>query len=228
MKRFYREVAVEESGGGWRITLDGRAIKTAVGAPQIVPTRPLAEALAAEWAAQGDEIDPRGFAMRRPFGRERVGQRAGGDDLWHTPRGLDLTPVEGDAPAALTSLDRYVAVEALHSFGLRQRRTRNSGTTKNSINPTPMSTYPAAGVNPITSRRARMPRRIISAPVKRTATIEKLFGVKSFDKALEVQSEYAKSAYEGFVAEATKIGELYADFAKEAYKPFETALARAK
>ena len=64
MKRFYREVAVEESGGGWRITLDGRAIKTAVGAPQIVPTRPLAEALAAEWAAQGDEIDPRGFAMR--------------------------------------------------------------------------------------------------------------------------------------------------------------------
>jgi hypothetical protein len=61
-----------------------------------------------------------------------------------------------------------------------------------------------------------------------TATIEKLFGVKSFDKAFEVQSEYAKSAYEGFVAEATKIGELYADFAKEVYKPFETALARAK
>ena len=61
-----------------------------------------------------------------------------------------------------------------------------------------------------------------------SATLEKLFGVKSLDKAFEVQSEYAKSAYEGFVAEATKIGELYADFAKEAYKPFETALARAK
>lgn len=61
-----------------------------------------------------------------------------------------------------------------------------------------------------------------------TATLEKLFGVKSFDKALEVQTDYAKSAYEGFVAEATKLGELYADFTKEAYKPFETALARAK
>lgn len=61
-----------------------------------------------------------------------------------------------------------------------------------------------------------------------TATLEKLFGVKSFDKALEVQTDYAKSAYEGFVAEATKLGELYADFAKEAYKPFETTLARAK
>jgi hypothetical protein len=61
-----------------------------------------------------------------------------------------------------------------------------------------------------------------------TAALEQLFGVKSFDKALEVQSQYAKSAYEGFVAEATKLGELYADLAKEVYKPFETALARAK
>jgi hypothetical protein len=61
-----------------------------------------------------------------------------------------------------------------------------------------------------------------------TATVEKLFGVKSLDKAFEVQSDYAKSAYEGFVAEASKLGELYADFAKEAYKPFEAALARAK
>lgn len=61
-----------------------------------------------------------------------------------------------------------------------------------------------------------------------TATLEKLFGVKSFDKALELQSDYAKSAYEDFVAEATKLGELYTDFAKEAYKPFEAAFARAK
>jgi hypothetical protein len=61
-----------------------------------------------------------------------------------------------------------------------------------------------------------------------TAALEKLFGVKSFDKAIEVQTEFAKSAYEGFVAEATKIGELYADLAKETYKPFETMMAKAK
>ena len=61
-----------------------------------------------------------------------------------------------------------------------------------------------------------------------TAALEKLFGVKSFEKAIEVQTEYAKTAYEGFVAEATKLGELYADLAKEAYKPFETMLAKAK
>jgi phasin family protein len=51
--------------------------------------------------------------------------------------------------------------------------------------------------------------------------VEKLSGVKSFDKALEAQSEYAKTAYETFVAESQKIGELYSDLAKQAYKPFE-------
>jgi chaperone required for assembly of F1-ATPase len=64
MKRFYREVAVEKVEGGWRVTLDGRAIKTALGAPQIVPTRALAEALAAEWSQQGEEIDPHTFPRR--------------------------------------------------------------------------------------------------------------------------------------------------------------------
>jgi phasin family protein len=61
-----------------------------------------------------------------------------------------------------------------------------------------------------------------------TAALEKLFGVKSFDKAIELQTEFAKTAYEGFVAEATKISELYADLAKETYKPFETMMAKAK
>lgn len=61
-----------------------------------------------------------------------------------------------------------------------------------------------------------------------TAALEKLFGVKSYEKAIEVQTEYAKTAYEGFVSKASKIGELYADLAKESYKPFETMMAKAK
>ncbi len=61
-----------------------------------------------------------------------------------------------------------------------------------------------------------------------TAALEKLFGVKSFEKAIEVQTEYAKIAYEGFVAKASKIGELYADLAKETYKPFESMMTKAK
>jgi hypothetical protein len=59
-----------------------------------------------------------------------------------------------------------------------------------------------------------------------TVASEKLLGAKSLDKAFEVQSDYAKSCYEGFVAQSTKLGELYADLAKEAYKPFESQLGK--
>jgi hypothetical protein len=59
-----------------------------------------------------------------------------------------------------------------------------------------------------------------------TKVMEKLFGAKSLDKAIEIQADYAKTAYEGFVAQATKIGELYVDLAKESYKPFEAYMTK--
>jgi hypothetical protein len=59
-----------------------------------------------------------------------------------------------------------------------------------------------------------------------TAAFEKLIGARTFDRAFEVQSEYAKTAYEGFVAQTAKLGELYADVAKQAYKPFESYAAK--
>lgn len=61
-----------------------------------------------------------------------------------------------------------------------------------------------------------------------TALMEKLFGAKSFEKAIEVQTEYAKAAYEGLVAETNKLGEMYSALAKETYKPFESLIAKAK
>ena len=61
-----------------------------------------------------------------------------------------------------------------------------------------------------------------------SAYVEKLLGAKSLDNAIQIQSEYAKSAYEGFVAQATKIGELYAKLAKEVFKPIESAYAAAQ
>jgi hypothetical protein len=52
------------------------------------------------------------------------------------------------------------------------------------------------------------------------AFVEKLSGVRSLDKAIEVQTEFAKTAYETFVTESQKIGALYGDLAKQSYKPF--------
>ncbi len=57
---------------------------------------------------------------------------------------------------------------------------------------------------------------------------EKLAGVKSLDKAMEVQTEFAKSAYESFLAQTTKMGDLYASIAKNVYKPVEDAFAQAQ
>jgi hypothetical protein len=48
---------------------------------------------------------------------------------------------------------------------------------------------------------------------------EKLIGVKNVNEAVQLQSDFVKSAYEDFVAEATKIGSLYSDLAKEAFTP---------
>jgi phasin family protein len=59
------------------------------------------------------------------------------------------------------------------------------------------------------------------------AAWEKLIGAKSLEQAVEVQADYLKSAYEDFVAEATRLGELYVDLAKESYKPFDGAAGKA-
>lgn len=54
--------------------------------------------------------------------------------------------------------------------------------------------------------------------------LEKLFGVRSLDSAIQLQTEFTKSSVEGFVAQATKIGEIYRDMAKEAFRPVEAAM----
>ena len=56
--------------------------------------------------------------------------------------------------------------------------------------------------------------------------VEKLSGVRSLDKAFEAQTEYAKTAYETFVADSQKIAGLYGDIAKQAYKPLEGVVAK--
>ena len=56
--------------------------------------------------------------------------------------------------------------------------------------------------------------------------VEKLSAVRSLDKAIEVQTEFAKTAYETFVSESQKIGALYGDLAKQSYKPFGGFVAK--
>ena len=56
--------------------------------------------------------------------------------------------------------------------------------------------------------------------------VEKLMGVRSLDKAVVIQIEFARQAYETFVAESQKISGLYGELAKQAFKPLEGFVAK--
>jgi hypothetical protein len=61
-----------------------------------------------------------------------------------------------------------------------------------------------------------------------TATVEKLLSAKSVEQAVEIQTGYAKRAYDDYMHQVSKLGGLYAELAKEAYKPVEKALQSAR
>lgn len=56
-KRFYKDVAIAADGDQWRVTLDGRALKTPNGHALVLPTEALANVIADEWRAQVERID---------------------------------------------------------------------------------------------------------------------------------------------------------------------------
>ncbi len=63
MKKFYSEVAVAGASGTYSVVLDERILKTPGKADYSLPTRKLADAIAAEWRTQGDEIDPKSMPL---------------------------------------------------------------------------------------------------------------------------------------------------------------------
>ena len=64
-RRFWREVGVVPQGAGFALRLDGRALRTPAKAALIVPTRAMAEAMAEEWRAVGEAVDPRAMPVTR-------------------------------------------------------------------------------------------------------------------------------------------------------------------
>jgi hypothetical protein len=82
----------------------------------------------------------------------------------------------------------------------------------------------AASVKTIATAHAEYARKAFQDA---SEFISKLTSLKkSPDEAMKLQADYAKSAFETFVAESKKISELYTDFAKQAFLPFEGLIAR--
>jgi hypothetical protein len=59
-----------------------------------------------------------------------------------------------------------------------------------------------------------------------TRTFEQLVGAKSFEQAFEIQSQYAKRAFDAYVAQTAKLGQMYVDLARGAYNSVEQAVAK--
>jgi chaperone required for assembly of F1-ATPase len=64
-RRFYQQAAVEEAEGGFRVVLDGRPVRTPARRFLVAPSQALAQAIAAEWDAQGETIDPATMPLTR-------------------------------------------------------------------------------------------------------------------------------------------------------------------
>jgi phasin family protein len=59
-----------------------------------------------------------------------------------------------------------------------------------------------------------------------TRAWEQMIAAKSLERAMEIQSNYAKNAYDSWMAEMSKIGEVYSSTARDAYKPTEKAMEK--
>lgn len=110
-KRFYKQVTVDEQPDGFAIHLDGRSVRTPKKRSLIVPTRALAEAIAAEWAAQVDKIDP----ATMPLSKLAITTIDGVAENVEEVRGeivrfagSDLLCYRAEAPAALADLQAKV------------------------------------------------------------------------------------------------------------------------
>ena len=108
-KRFYGEAGVAEAEGGFRLALDGRLANTPARRPLTLPTRALAEAVAAEWGAQGDSIDPATMPLTRLANTALDGvadRRAEVEEDLGAYAGTDLVAYRAGEP------DRLVAAQA--------------------------------------------------------------------------------------------------------------------
>jgi phasin family protein len=59
-----------------------------------------------------------------------------------------------------------------------------------------------------------------------TRAFEQMIGAKSVEQAIEIQSQYAKKAYDTYISEMSKLGEMYVGLAKDAYRPVEAAFSK--
>src|SRR4051794_39789892 len=103
-RRFYTDASVVEQNGGFAVLLDGKPVHTPARQALSAPTRLLAEAIAAEWQAQPDVIDPARMPLTRLANTILDGVATAGEAVATDVTrylGSDMTPYRADTPDAL-------------------------------------------------------------------------------------------------------------------------------
>ena len=104
MKRFWAEAQIAEQDGGWTIELDGKPLRTPARTELLLPTVTLAKAIAEEWNAAGETVDPRTMPLtglaNAAIDRVRPDPEAFARDLAGYAQG-DLTCYRADSPRKL-------------------------------------------------------------------------------------------------------------------------------
>ncbi|MGR3463792.1 MAG: ATP12 family chaperone protein [Limimaricola soesokkakensis] len=105
-KRFWKEAGIAPAEGGWQVLLDSRPVRTPAKAALVLPTQALARAVAAEWQAQEERIDPRSMPVTRTSNSaiDKVAlQRAEVAEMLAAYGGSDLLCYRALGPAELVA-----------------------------------------------------------------------------------------------------------------------------
>lgn len=150
-KRFWKEAGIAPTDGGWQVLLDSRPVRTPAKAALVLPTQALARAVAAEWQAQEERIDPRSMPVTRTSNSaiDKVAlQRAEVAEMLAAYGGSDLLCYRALGPAEL------VARQAVEWDPLLDWARERYGAGLSTV----------SGVMPVTQDAAALER--LSAPVR--------------------------------------------------------------
>jgi chaperone required for assembly of F1-ATPase len=165
-KRFYKQAAVKEVDGGFAVGLDGKVPKTPGMKPVVVPNEAIAEALAKEWSAQGEFIDPQTMPFTRlvnsaveageetmPALRDEIVKYSGSDLMLYradTPEIL-VRRQEKHWDTALVTLARHFGVSFQPTVGIVHQAQPEATLTKLAKALEVETLFPLAAMNAITS-----------------------------------------------------------------------------
>jgi phasin family protein len=133
-----------------------------------------------------------------------------------TVQSVEAPSIGAAAPADVPSIGEVAPAEAPPIGGIAAADVPSIGTIA------PADNFPVS-IQTIANAYGDYTRKSLE---ETTSFIEKLTGVRSLDKAIEIQAEFAKQAYETFIAESQRICELYSELARQIFKPFAGLLAK--